>query len=211
MSEKFLTHYQSIFDTELLTDALQTGLVYEFKAGDKIMEVGQTIKMMPLLLEGVIKIMRNDDDGDELLLYFLEMGDACAMTFSCCLGNKQSDIKAIAETDISFLGIPVQKMDEWMAKHPSWRSFVLNSYHNRMTELLETVDSIAFLKMDERLLKYLKDKAMVNGTTLIKNTHQQIAQDLHTSRVVISRLLKKMESKGFIKLHRNSLELLISV
>ena len=209
--KNFRINYQSIFEPSLLTEIEKTSILFNFKSGDKVIDVGQTIRMMPLLTEGVIKVMRNDNDGEELLLYFLEIGDACAMTFSCCLGGKQSDIKAVAETDITFLGIPVQKMDEWMTQYPTWRRFVLESYQARLTELLETIDSIAFLKMDERLLKYLKDKAMVNGNTIIKNTHQQIAQDLHTSRVVISRLLKKMESRGLIKLNRNSLEILITV
>jgi len=211
MPDNFNSHYQHLFSKELLSEIEEVSTLFHFKMGDKIIDVGDHIRIMPLLIEGAIKVMRNDNDGDELLLYFLEIGDTCAMTFSCCLGNKKSDIKAVAETDVSFLGIPVQKMDEWMAKYTEWRKFVIDSYQNRMTELLETVDSIAFLKMDDRLLKYLKDKAMVNGNTIIQNTHLQIAQDLHTSRVVISRLLKKMETKGYIKLHRNYLDLLVTV
>lgn len=211
MSTKFQEYYQFIFESELLKEITSYGQYHEMKAGDKLMDVGQTIRMMPLLLNGAIKVMRNDNDGEELLLYFLERGDTCAMTFSCCMGNSVSKIKAIAETDVNFMAIPVNKMDEWMVKYSSWRRFVLDSYNNRVNELLETVDSIAFLKMDERLLRYLKDKAMINSTTVLKNTHQEIAHDLHTSRVVISRLLKKMEQKGLIKLHRNSLELLVQV
>jgi len=211
MNNQLTSYYSNIFETDLLSEINEIGSYFEFKTGNTIIDVGQTVKLMPLLIDGAIKVMRNDDQGDELLLYFLEIGDACAMTFSCCLGNKKSNIKAIAETDVVFIGIPVQKMDQWMTKYSSWRKFVLESYQTRMTELLETIDSIAFLKMDDRLLKYLKDKAMINGNTIIKNTHQQIAQDLHTSRVVISRLLKKMENQGLIKLYRNSLELLVTV
>jgi len=211
MISEFKDYYSHIFNPTLLEEIEEHGQFYTLASGEKLIDVGQTIRMMPLLINGAIKVMRDDDDGDELLLYFLEIGDTCAMSFSCCLQNKLSSIRAVAETDISFIGIPIEKMNEWMEKHESWRGFVLDSYHNRMIELLETIDSIAFLKMDERLLKYLKNKAIANKDTIIKSTHLEIAHDLHTSRVVVSRLLKKMESKGWIKLNRNSLELLIQV
>ena len=163
---------------------------------------------MPLLVSGAIKILREDEDGDELILYFIEQGDTCAMTLSCCLGNSKSEIRAIAETDTKLIMIPVAKMEEWLGKYKTWQKFVLQSYHNRMSELLEAIDTIAFLKMDERLFKYLKDKAMVNHNELIHVTHQQIARDLHTSRVVISRLLKTLEIDGKIELHRNNIKVL---
>ena len=163
---------------------------------------------MPLLLSGAIKILRNDNDGDELLLYFLERGDTCAMTLTCCLGHKKSEIKAVAEVDTDLIMVPIEKMEVWTAKYKSWRQFVFESYHSRLMELLETIDNIAFLKMDERLLKYLKEKAIVNKSTTIKNTHQEIAFELHTSRVVISRLLKKLENQNKIQLQRNQIELL---
>ena len=163
---------------------------------------------MPLLVSGAIKILREDEDGDELILYFIEQGDTCAMTLSCCLGSSKSEIRAIAETDTKLIMIPVAKMEEWLGKYKSWQQFVLQSYHNRMSELLEAIDTIAFLKMDERLFKYLKDKAMVNHNEVIHVTHQQIARDLHTSRVVISRLLKTLEIDGKIELHRNNIKVL---
>jgi CRP/FNR family transcriptional regulator len=156
----------------------------------------------------VIKILREDDQGDELLLYFLENGDTCAMTLTCCLGHTKSEIRAIAETDVALIMVPVQKMEEWLTNYKSWRNFVLQSYHNRLNEMLETVDSIAFLKMDERLLKYLGKKAKVNKDHIIHSTHQEIAYELHTSRVVISRLLKKLENMGKIALNRNHITIL---
>ena len=163
---------------------------------------------MPLLISGAIKVLREDQDGDELLLYFLERGDTCAMTLTCCIGNTQSEIRAIAESDTQLLMIPVQKMEEWTAKYTSWRQFVFDSYQNRLSEMLDTLDTIAFLKMDERIMKYLRDKAKINQSQTLKVTHQQIAYDLHTSRVVISRILKKLEIDKKIKLHRNSLEII---
>ena len=163
---------------------------------------------MPLVLSGAIKILREDSDGDELVLYYLEVGDTCAMTLSCCMGQVKSQIRAVAETDVELLMIPKKKMAEWLSKYQSWQEFVLQSYHNRMEEFIEAVDSIAFLKMDERLYKYLKDKALVNHSEVIQVTHQQIANDLHTSRVVISRLLKGLEKENKIELHRNYIKIL---
>lgn len=163
---------------------------------------------MPLLLEGAIKIMREDKDGDELLLYFLERGDTCAMTLSCCLGQTKSEIRAVAERDTTLIMVPIEKMEEWTSKYKSWRNFVFESYHARLTEMLDTIDTIAFLNMDQRLMKYLQDKAKINQHEIVNNTHQEIAYDLHTSRVVISRLLKKLELEGKIKLQRNSIEVL---
>lgn len=201
-------HYGYIFEKELLEEIVRVSTIKEVPAGTTLMNIGQYVKSMPLLLEGVIKILREDEEGDELLLYFLEKGDTCAMTMSCCTGNKKSEIKAVTELDTKLVMIPVEKMDEWVGKYKSWRTFVLGSYHHRLMELLETVDNIAFKKMDERLLKYLHDKVAVTASRKIKSTHQEIAYELHTSRVVISRLLKKLENQGIIALHRNYLEVL---
>ena len=199
--------YGYLFEEALLDEIIQAGIYKKVPAGFKILEIGQYIKSMPLLIEGAIKILRDDDDGDELLLYFLESGDTCAMTLTCCLGDAKSEIRAIAELDTKLIMIPISKMEEWTRKYKSWRDFVFKSYHNRLMEMLETIDSIAFLKMDERLLKYLKDKSKVTSSQTISNTHQEIAYELHSSRVVISRLLKKLENQGKIKLNRNNIEI----
>lgn len=208
MRQELKTHYGHLFENELLEEISNVSTLKNIPEGTQIIDVGQTLTKMPLLLEGAIKILRDDDNGDELLLYFLEKGDTCAMTLTCCTGNTKSEIKAITEIDTKLIMVPVQYMEIWMGKYKSWRDFVLESYQTRMLELLDTIDKIAFLKMDERLLNYLKDKAMINGDTKIKTTHQEIAYELHTSRVVISRLLKKLELQKAIVLHRNSLELL---
>ena len=191
-----------------MDDIVKVGIYKEIPAGNKIIEIGQYIQSMPLLIEGAIKILRDDEEGDELLLYFLESGDTCAMTLTCCLGNARSEIRAVAELDTKLIMVPISKMEEWTRKYKSWRDFVFQSYHNRLMEMLETIDSIAFLKMDERLLKYLKDKSMVTKSEVISNTHQEIAHELHTSRVVVSRLLKKLENQGKIKMNRNNIEII---
>ncbi|AXO79565.1 Crp/Fnr family transcriptional regulator [Olleya aquimaris] len=208
MLEQLQQHYGYLFEDELIQEINNVGTYKDISEGFKLIEIGDYIKSMPLLVSGAIKILREDKDGDELILYFIEQGDTCAMTLSCCLGNSKSEIRAIAETDTKLIMVPVAKMEEWLGKYKSWRQFVLQSYHNRMSELLEAIDTIAFLKMDKRLFKYLKDKAMVNHNELIHVTHQEIARDLHTSRVVISRLLKTLELEGKIELHRNNIKVI---
>ena len=201
-------NYGDFFEPALLKEITNVGTFREVSEGDELIRAGSYIKSMPLIINGAIKILRQDTEGDELLLYFLERGDTCAMTLSCCLGHHKSEIKAIAETDASLVMIPVEKMEEWTTRYKSWRNFVFDSYHKRLIEAIETIDSIAFLKMDDRLLKYLHDKSKVTSDNVLKNTHQEIAYDLHTSRVVISRLLKKLETKGKVKLNRNSIEVI---
>ncbi|MEM1258416.1 MAG: Crp/Fnr family transcriptional regulator [Bacteroidota bacterium] len=199
--------FGSTFEVPLLNEIAEIGVFLNFKEGQKIMEIGEYIKGMPLLISGVIKILREDDEGDELLLYYLEHGDTCSMTMACCLGDTKSEIRAIAETEVCLVLVPIRKMEEWISKYRSWRNFVFESYHSRLNELLHTIDNIAFKNMDQRLVDYLKEKARINQSNTVKNTHQEIAFDLHSSRVVMSRLLKKLEVMGKIKLHRNSIEL----
>ncbi|WP_103069442.1 Crp/Fnr family transcriptional regulator [Aquimarina sediminis] len=208
MIEEIKSNYGNLFEEELLQEINRIGTFKEVPEGFELIKPGSYIKFMPLIISGAIKVLRGDTEGDELLLYFLERGDTCAMTLSCCLGHHTSEIKAIAETDTKLVMIPVEKMEEWTTKYKSWRNFVFDSYHKRLIETIETIDSIAFLKMDTRLLKYLKEKTKINQSKTINTTHQQIAYDLHTSRVVISRLLKKLEKDGIVKLNRNNLEVL---
>ena len=208
IKEELVEAYHFIFEEELLEEIMKFGNLRTVKAGEKIIEIGDYLKSMPLLLEGAIKILRRDKDGDELLLYFLERGDTCAMTLSCCLGQTRSEIMAVAERDTKLIMIPIDKMEEWTSKYKSWRNFVFESYHSRLTEMLDTIDTIAFLNMDQRLMRYLQDKAKINSNDRLQVTHQEIAYELHTSRVVISRLLKKLEMEGKISLQRNSIQVL---
>lgn len=196
------------FEAALIEEIGEVGSLIEVKEGEKLIEIGEYLRSMPLLVSGAIKILREDDEGDELLLYFIEKGDTCAMTLTCCLGQARSEIRAIAELDTTLIMIPVQKMEEWMGKYKSWRDFVLASYHTRFMEMLDTIDSIAFMKLDQRLVKYLKDKQKISGDSVINSTHQEIAYELYTSRVVVSRLLKKLENLGKIELNRNNIKIL---
>ncbi|MEM7484306.1 MAG: Crp/Fnr family transcriptional regulator [Bacteroidota bacterium] len=208
MTEELLKTFGVQFEKALIHEITEVGKIVEVPAGDTIMEIGSYVRVMPLLLAGAIKILREDDEGDELLLYYLEQGETCSMSMACCMGSKKSEIRAIAETDAKILMVPVHKMEEWMAKYKGWRNYVFESYHSRLNELLHTVDTIAFKNLDQRLIEYLQKKSQVTNNTNIRNTHQEIAYDLHTSRVVISRLLKKLEKMKKLKLHRNHIQLL---
>ena len=210
MIEELREHYGQLFEEELLVEINQVGTFREIPSGQILIDIGSYVKSIPLLISGAIKILREDEEGDELLLYFLEKGDTCAVTLSCCMGQTKSDIRAVAELDTKLIMIPIQKMEDWIATYKSWRNFAFQSYHNRLQEMLEAIDGIAFLKMDERLIKYLQDKVKILKTDVIHITHQEIAYELHTSRVVISRLLKKLEKIGRIELHRNSIKVLQS-
>jgi len=200
--------YGSIFEPALLDEISAVAKLVPFKEGDVLIDIGKYIKTMPLLISGAIKIMREDFDTGELLLYFIEKGDTCSMTLTCCMGDKKSEIRAVAENNGLVAMIPVGKMEEWMGKYKSWRAYVFESYNNRFNELLNAIDNIAFMHMDERLLNYLSETSKVNSSTIINKTHQEIANELNSSRVVISRLLKALENEGKIKLNRNNIELL---
>lgn len=200
--------YGNIFESQLLEELVVEGVVVDFAEADVLMDIGKYIKSMPLLLSGAIKIMREDKDAGELLLYFIERGNTCAMSLACCMGRKKSEIRAVAENAGQLIMVPVEKMEDWMGRYKSWRNFVFESYHNRFNELLAAVDSIAFNNMDERLQKYLAELAKVNGSSTINKTHQEIANELNSSRVVVSRLLKVLENQHKIQLNRNTIELL---
>ncbi len=208
IKERIEATYPYQFEDELLNEIDELGSLIEFKSNDVMIDLNQFIKGMPILLSGAIKIMREDFDEGELLLYFLEKGDTCAMTMACCLGDKQSKIRAIAETEGELVMIPIVKMDEWLAKYPSWRRFIFDSYNNRMEEMLVAIDNLAFNDMNERLKKYLLDVASINKGKVVVKTHQEIAYELNTSRVVISRLLKALEKEGFLQLNRNEITIM---
>lgn len=200
--------YPMLFEEDLLSEISKQGIVKHVPEGKMLQDIGDFIKHMPLLIDGTIKIMREDNNGREVLLYYLERGDTCAFALTCCMNNQQSEIRAITEEDSEIIMIPTHFMEEWIVKYPSWRSYVFQSYNTRLNELLETIDSIAFLKMDQRLMKYLTDKVMVLGSTEISITHKEIAQEMNSSRVVISRLLKQLEKEDKIIIKRNQIEIL---
>jgi CRP/FNR family transcriptional regulator len=194
-----------ILEAALIQEMGEVARVRETTIDEIIVHVGDELKMIPLVLSGSIKVSRENNDGEELLLYYIEGGDTCAMTLQCCVRKTDSQIKATTMEPSLLLMFPVEKIEDWMNRYKGWREFILQSYHTRLTELMETIDAIAFMRLDERILKYLKDQAKLLGTIEIHHTHQQIADDLHSSRVVISRLLKQLENKGLIEIHRNKL------
>lgn len=208
MNRLLKKNYGYIFEDTLIEEIEKVSTLKSVKAFTTIIDVNSSILYMPLVLSGAIKILREDKDGDELVLYYLEVGDTCTMTLSCCMGTTKSQIHAIAETDVQMLMIPKEFMSEWLRKYKSWQEFVLQSYDLRFKEFIEAIDTIAFLNMDGRLLKYLQEKAFVNDSETIQVTHQEIANDLHTSRVVVSRTLKSLENQGCIKRNRNSIRVI---
>jgi len=195
------------FEPELIELIEKNAVERSFKAGDIIMRTGQYIKSTALVLEGRVKIYRENPDGGEFLMYYLGAGQACAVSMICAIQSQTSEIMAQAEEDTDVLMIPIQLMDDLMNKYKSWYQFVIQTYRSRFDELLSVVDNIAFRNMDERLEFYLKRYADKSGKKMIELSHQQIADDLNSSREVISRLLKKMEQRNLVKLHRNMIQL----
>lgn len=200
--------YSTVFEEKLIEELALVSTLHSFEEGDIIIDFGNTIKQMPLLVNGAIKILREDFDEGELLLYFIEKGDTCAITLTTCINQSKSEIRATAETKGQVVMIPLERMQEWLNKYNSWRIFIFNSYNNRLKEMLSALDTIAFMNMEERLLHYLIDKAKINNSREINSTHQEIAYDLHSSRVVISRMLKVLENKGSLQLHHGSISLI---
>lgn len=195
------------FEPELIDLIEKNAVERSFKAGEVIMRTGQYIKSTVLVLNGQIKIYRENSDGGEFLMYYLGPGKACAVSMICALQSQTSEIMAQAEEDTEVLMIPIHLMDDMMKNYKTWYQFVIRTYRSRFDELLSVVDNIAFRNMDERLEFYLKRYADSSGKKAIELSHQQIADDLNSSREVISRLLKKMEQRNFVKLHRNMIEL----
>lgn len=201
--------YQSnLFESKLLEEINSLETYQYYKEGDVIIDYGEYIRMMPLIVQGTIKVILKEDEGREILLYYLSAEESCSLAYSCCMEEKQSEIKAIAEEDVTLIAIPHAKLDQWLCKYPSWKSYIMNGFNHRFLELLKSVESIAFKKLDERLLDYLKEKQRVNQSSVIKASHSQIAEELGTSRVVISRLLKELENKNILLLYRNEIKLL---
>jgi len=199
---------RQIFEPALLREMESKAKIVSIKEGDVMLNIGQTVRVIPILLKGTLKISRIDDEGKELFLYYVNAVETCAMTFTCCMQQYPSEIKATAESDIEFIAIPISVMDEWLAKYPTWKSFMMRMIRTRFNELLHEIDQLAFQKLDERLIHYLKEKSKTTGSSLLNVSHEQIANDLASSREVISRLLKKLENDKKILLYRNQIKLL---
>lgn len=196
------------FEPELMNEIIANGVIKTIPAGEVLMRTGQFIKSTMLILEGNVKVFRENEDGGEFLMYFLQPGEACAISIICAAKTEASRVMARTTEETTVLMIPLQLLDRWMLDYKSWYHFVLSTYRNRFDELLVLIDQVAFRNMDERLLSYLERHAKVHNSSIISLSHQQIADELNSSREVISRLLKKMEQRHMVILHRNAVELI---
>ena len=193
----------NLTDPKLLDRLLEKGQFSVFESGKTLMEPGQFVKAVPLVLEGSIKIMRMDEDGKELFLYYLETGETCALSLTCCSAARPSEIKAVVEEKTSLLFIPIQVHEQLVDEFKQWKDFVSTTYQHRFQEMLTVLDAVAFKRMDERLMNYIVTKMKQLKSNELHTTHQEIANELGTAREVISRLLKQLEKKKWIELGRN--------
>ncbi len=201
--EDLKAYLPNFSDLKLLEALLEKSQVIKLEPGKVLIEPGQFVKMIPIVLEGAIKIMRTDEEGKELFLYYLDQGETCALSLSCCDASRPSEIKAVVEDYTVLLAIPVSVQEEFSNKFKQWKDFVSNTYQRRFQEMLMALDAVAFKRMDERLMRYILTKMKQFKTNELHTTHQEIANELGTSREVISRLLKQMEKKKWIELGRN--------
>lgn len=208
MAQQADSRLETILEPALVKEMFEVGTIHEYREGEVIIEYGKQIRFMPIVLSGTVKVMKRDEDDREILLYYLGSNDSCAIALTCCMENRVSEVKAVAEEDTRIISIPHNKLDEWLIKYPSWKTYVFSSFSNRFGELLKSLESIAFHKLDQRLVKYLKGKAKALGKSALHLSHNQIAEDLGTSRVVVSRLLKQLENEKKLLLYRNEIKLL---
>lgn len=208
LRDKLNEYYSFVFEKELMDEIVKVGFIDKYKSGDVLIDIGQNMTHIPLILSGAVKIIRQEKAGDELVLYFLEKGDTCAISFINCVNRKESIFKAVVENDTEAIFLPVEYIDEWLAKFKTWRHFIIDSYHFRLLEMVESIDGLAFMNMNQRLMKYLGDKAKIKQDVNLEITHQEIADDLNTSRVVITRLLKQLHSDGKVFSTRSKIKVL---
>lgn len=196
------------FEQKLVEEIEKDGTLKKLEPGEELVRPGIYVRYVPLVLHGSLKILRQDSDGKETFLYFLTKGDTCAMSLSCCTANRPSTVRAVAEEETELVLVPADRLDAWLLLFPSWKTFIFQAYQRRFDDMLEAVDSLAFRRMDERIWRLLKKKAALQEKRYVYATHQELADELSTSREVVTRLLKKLEGMGKIKTHRNRIELL---
>lgn len=194
--------------TDLYKKMFEYGVVKKLQPGDVVLNEESYIKSIPIILEGSIKVMRTDEDGREILLYYIQGGESCVMSLLGGMHQDTSKVKAIVEDETQILFLPMDKVTELNKEHPEWLAYIFKQYHKRFEELLEMVNEVTFKKVDERLLNHLYKKAELAKSKVILTTHEQLANDLATSRVVVSRLLKQLEENGKVILLRNKIELM---
>ena len=208
--QEIITHLLSaiIQEEPLRNEIISLGRLKKVKAGATVVSPNQNAGEMPIVIKGLLRVMRHDEQGNEVFLYYLEGGDTCAMSITCCIEQKKSAFHVVAEEDSELWMMPTAYLDSWLQKYPSFRRFVMKSYQVRFDELLHTIDSMVFMNLDERLYRYLLDIKQATGSYEIHKSHRQIAEELSTSRVVVSRVLKKLEREEKIEQHRNKIEIL---
>lgn len=200
--------FNDLFEPDLITAIKSKASEVRLKEGESLLSPKQTVRVIPIVLSGMVKVSRMDNEGHELFLYYIHPNESCALTFTCCMEQHSSEISAVASEDSVVLTIPAASMDEWMLKYPSWKSFVMRTIRMRFQELLTMIDQVAFQRLDERLVHYLKEKSRTTQSKVINISHEQIATDLSSSREVISRLLKRLEQDNKLLLYRNQIKLL---
>ncbi len=193
---------------ELKAKLLEYSIVKTYQAGDVILNENAQIRSIPIVNKGAIRVMRTEKDGREILLYYIKAGESCIMSFLGGLHNETSKVRAEVEEDAEILFLPIDKVSSLMREYPEWLDYIFKLYHKRFEELLEVINAVAFKKVDERLLLLLNKKAELSGSKTITVTHEQLASELGTARVVVSRLLKQLETMGAVKLGRNRITLL---
>ena len=193
---------------ELLEQLYAHGISKTFEAGTVILNENASIRSIPIVTRGSIKVIRTDEDGREILLYYLQAGESCIMSFLGGMHHETSKVKAEVEEEAEILFLPVEKVSLFIREYPQWLDYIFRLYHKRFEELLEIINAIAFKKVDERLLNLLQKKEKLTGNKTILVTHEQLAAELGTARVVVSRLLKKLEEEGAVQLGRNKIILL---
>ncbi|QFG53351.1 Crp/Fnr family transcriptional regulator [Chryseobacterium sp.] len=193
---------------ELISKLTQYGAVRHYKAGEMILDENSHIRAIPIVISGTLKVMRTEEDGREILLYYIKAGESCIMSFLGGLHDETSKVRAEVEEDAEILFLPVEKVSLFIREYPEWLDYIFRLYHKRFEELLEIVNAIAFRKVDERLLDLLQKKKLVSGSNTLQVTHEQLANELGTARVVVSRLLKQLEERGQLQLGRNRITLL---
>jgi len=198
----------AIADLRLLEAIAEKGQLQHIEAGEELMKPGQYMNSVPIIVKGSIKVLRPDRDGKEVFLYYLNPGETCALSLTCCNANLPSEIRAVAEEDTTLITVPLRSHNDWTREFSQWKEFVALTYQNRFQEMLRAIDDIAFKNMDERLLSYLRAKVSQLKTTTLDVSHQDIANELGTSREVISRLLKKLEKSDLVRLGRHEVEVL---
>jgi len=193
-------------EKELVRELADVSALITLRTGESMLGEGDYIKSFPMVITGCLRVLRMSDNGNELLLYYLNQGEICSMSLTCCMSLQKSNIRMVAEENSLVLAIPVDKPERWMSDYRTWKEFMMYSYKKRFDELLDTIDSIAFTQLDQRLVRFFEDRFRSTGNSVFAGTHQDIAIQLNTSREVVSRLLRNLEKQDLIITERNSVD-----